>query len=164
MTYATTDSYTYTTTDIETVMRRFTADLVMIAQSSGGMSEAEARNYAHDIELLAVSEFLSKVDITLLSNGAEVRATQYVVNTDSGNLTVSRPGGVLWPRVSGPYLRILIWYTDDYDAGAREKMRSKLRIGWAPTSADTSHATLARAGGRDYASNGWGLQRLDFAA
>lgn len=164
MTYATTGSYTYTTIDIETVMRRFTADLVMIAQSSGGMSEPEARNYAHDIELLAVSEYLSKVDVTLLSNGAEVRATQYVVNTDSGSLAMSRPGGVLWPRVSNPYLRILIWYTNDYDAAAREAMRRRLLIPWTSTSADTSHATLARSGGRDYTSNGWGLQRMDFAA
>lgn len=164
MTYSSTGTETYTTTDIETVMRRFTADLVMIAQSSGAMSESEARDYAHDIELLAVNEYLSKVDITLLSGGGEVRATQYVVNAESGNLTMSRPGGVLWPRVANPRLRILIWYTNDYDAGARERMKSRLRIGWGPVNEDSSHASLTRSGGRDYTCNGWGLQRMDFAA
>jgi Bacterial HORMA domain family 1 len=164
MTYAATETYTYTTTDIETVMRRFTADLVMITQSSGAMSEAEARDYAHDIELLAIYGYLDKVDITLLSNGIEVRATQYVVNTDSGGLRMNRPGGVLWPRVSNSHLRILIWYTSDYDVDARHRLRSKLLVSWAPTYVDASHVTLTRSGGRDYASNGWGLQRMDFAA
>jgi hypothetical protein len=41
---------------------------------------------------------------------------------------------------------------------------NKLKIGWVPSYADTSHATLLASGGRDYASNGWGLQRKDFAA
>ena len=41
-------------------------------------------------------------------------------------------------------------------------MKPKLKIGWVPTTADTTHAGLAASGGRDYASNGWGLQRKDF--
>jgi hypothetical protein len=43
-------------------------------------------------------------------------------------------------------------------------MKSKLLIGWTPSNADSSHASLTRSGGRDYSSNGWSLQRLDFAA
>jgi hypothetical protein len=43
-------------------------------------------------------------------------------------------------------------------------MKNKLRIGWVPSAADTSHSTLKASGGRDYASNGWGMQRKDFAA
>ena len=43
-------------------------------------------------------------------------------------------------------------------------MKGRLKIGWVPTNADTSHTTLARSGGRDYASNGFGMQRKDFGA
>jgi hypothetical protein len=164
VTYADTYADTYTVTDIQTVMRRFTADLMMIAQSSGAMSEDNARSHSHDIELLAVNGYLSKVDITLLSHGVEVRAAQYIVNTDSGNLTMSRPGGVRWPRVFGSELRVVVYYTDGYDAAAREALRSRLWLPWGPSHADTSHAMLTRSGGRDYASKGWGLQRVDFAA
>jgi hypothetical protein len=64
--------------------------------------------------------------------------------------------------VASPELRIIVFYTDAYDAAARESMKPKLKIGWVPTSADTTHAGLAASGGRDYASNGWGLQRKDF--
>ncbi len=35
---------TYTTTDIATMMRRFTADIVMIAQSSGAIPPARNRS------------------------------------------------------------------------------------------------------------------------
>jgi hypothetical protein len=163
MTYTDTGTETYTVADIEIVLRRFTADLVMIAQSSGAITEAKAREYAHDVEALAKNSYLRKVDVTLLSAGQEVNATQFVVNTASGELTMSRPGGVRWPRVGDPYLRIVLYYTDDYDDAARDWMRPKLKIGWSPTNADTSHASLRRLGGRDYASNGWGLQREDFA-
>ena len=159
-----TQTYTYTTSDIETVLRRFTADLVMIAQSSGAMTEAQARIYAYDIELLAKCGYLETVDITLLSGGVEVRAAQYVVNADSGALSTSRPGGVLWPRVSAPFLRIFIAYTDDYDAAAKRAMKGKLKGDWTATCIDTSHTSIRQFGGRDYVSNGWGMQRKDFAA
>lgn len=164
MTYAATASYTYSTVDIETVVRRFTADIVMIAQSSGAISEAQARDYAHDVEELAKKGYLKQVDLTLLSCSTEVRATQYVVNTAAGDLTMSRPGGVLWPRVINPDFRIILSYTDLYTPTARVAIKGKLRINWVPTIVDTSHAALSSSGGRNYASNGWGMQRKDFAA
>jgi hypothetical protein len=163
-TVAETRSYTYTITDIETVVRRFTADLVMIAQSSGAITEAKARDYAHDVDALAKSDYLEKVDLTLFSGAVEIRATQYVVDTSAGDLAMSRPGGVMWPRVPDPYLRIVLNYTDAYDAAARDAMQRLLRINWTPTDADTSHSSLTRSGGRSYASNGWGIQRRDYAA
>ena len=66
------------------------------------MTEEKAGEYAHDIEVLAKGGYLKYVDVTLFSNGVEVRAARYNVNTEAGDLTSSRPGGVLWPRVSGP--------------------------------------------------------------
>jgi hypothetical protein len=164
MTYAVTasETETYSVADIEIVMRRFTADIVMIATSSAAISEAKAREYAHDAELLAKEGYLDSVDLTLFSGGIEVRASRYAVNTSSGELTMSRPGGVLWPRVANAEFRIVLYYTEDYPDTARERMRRRLKIGWVPTSADTSHSTLTRTGGRDYASNAWGLQRKDY--
>ena len=164
MAYTESETYTYTIVDIETVMRRFTADLVMVAQSSGTITEARARDYAHDIESLAKEGYLRRVDVTLLSGNTELKATQYTVNTAAGSLSMSRPGSVLWPRVSKAHLRIVLSYTDNYDAVAREAMRGRLKIIWVPTDADTSHAMLISTGGRDYASNAWGMRRKDFAA
>ena len=48
-----TASATYTTTDIEIVVRRVKADLLMIAESTGGWTQSTAQEYVHDIELLA---------------------------------------------------------------------------------------------------------------
>ena len=159
-----TGSFSYTFTDIETVVRRFTADLVMIAQSSGAFSESVARNYAHDLQVLAAEGYIESVDITLFSGVFEIRATQYIVNTSAGELTTSRPGGVMWPRVPAPWLRIILTYTSTYDTAARTKLKNRLKISWVPTRADTTHSSLARSGGRDYASNGWGMHRKDYAA
>jgi len=135
----------------------------MIAQSSGAITEDKARSYAHDVELLAKEGYLRKVDLTLFSGSAEVNACTYTVNAESGGLSMSRPGGVLWPRVTSPYLRIILFYTDSYDEAAKQRMRSMLDISWSPTNDDTSHSTLTKQAGRDYVSNGWGLQRADYS-
>jgi hypothetical protein len=162
MSYASGDTYTYSVSDIETVFRRFTADLVMIAQSSCAMTETDARGYAHDIEALATAGYLDKVDLTLLSGLVEIRATQYAVDADAGGLVMSRPGGVMWPRVANAELRIVLSYTKEYTPLARETMKKKLKMSWSPTNADTSHSSLKASGSRDYVSNGWGMRRKDF--
>ncbi len=160
-TYAATE--TYSVADIEVVMRRVTADLVMIASSTRAITEEKARNWGHDIEVLAKNGYLKKVDLTLLSLGVEQKATCFEVNVVSGDLTMSRPGGVMWPQVPSPELRIVLSYTSDYDNAAREKMSPKLHINWVPSTADLSHSTLAANTSRDYVSNGYGMQRKDFS-
>ncbi|MGO9547869.1 MAG: hypothetical protein ACLPPF_24175 [Rhodomicrobium sp.] len=156
---------TYSVLDIETVMRRVLGDLLMIASSSASITEAKAREYAHDIELLAKKGYLRSADITLISgSGLELRAACYDVNTEAGNLTMSRPGGVMWPRVNGAWLRVVLSFTDKYNDAARSDIARRLKIGWAPTNTDTSHVGLSSSGGRDYASRGYGIQRKDFGS
>lgn len=159
-----TASNTYTYLDIATVVKRFTADIVMIAQSSAAISEDKARQYAHDVEELSKNGYLKKVDLTLFDGSTEVRATQYTVNEASGDLTMSRPGNAMWPRVGNPRLRIILSFNKSYNASAEEAMEKKLKINWSPTDDDTSHSSLKSSGNRDYAKNGWGMQRQDFAS
>lgn len=158
-----TASNTYSVADIEAVMRRVTADLVMIASSTGTITETKAREWAHDIELLAKKGHLRVADITLLSNGVEQRATRYTVDSETGSLSMSRPGGVLWPKVPNAYLRIVLSYNKSYDKEAREKLRDKLKESWVSSDADTSHSTLKANADRSYSSNAYGMQRQDYA-
>lgn len=164
MSQTATKSATYTDADVANVVTPVRADLMMIGDSSGCWSEDEARDYAHDIEQLAKAGYLKHVDVTLLDDGKEVRATRYVVSNDASGWSTSRPGGVLWPRVAKPYGRIVLRYNGNYTAAARAAMKSKLKIDWVTSTADTSHASLASAGGRAYASNAFGMEREDWAA
>ena len=164
MSQSSTASATYTIVDIENVVRRVKADLVMIADSTGAWTAAKAADYAHDVEILAKAGYLDYVDVTLLSNGVEVKAIRFDIDTDAGSLTTSRPGGVLWPKVAGAFLRIVLGYTPSYTSSAREATKGKLKIGWVPSNEDTSHSSLMSAGGRDYASNSYAMQRRDWAA
>lgn len=159
-----TASATYTTTDIENVVRRVRADLAMIADSTGAWTPQKAADYAHDVEVLAKAGYLAWVDVTLLQYGVELKAVRFDVDTDAGALAASRPGGVLWPRVTGANLRIVIGYTAAYTDGAVEAMRGKLKIGWTTSYDDTSHSNLNAAGGRNYVSTTYGMQRKDWAA
>ncbi len=154
----------YTVADIEDVVLNVKADLVMIADSTGGWTPEKARDYAHDVEVLAKAGYLKYVDVTLFSGTTEKKAVRFNVDTDAGSLTTTRPGGVLWPKVQSPYLRIILGYTSDYTDAARQMTKGKLRIGWTPTNEDTSHSGLASSGGRNYASNSYGMQRKDWAA
>lgn len=160
--YSSTESYSVA--DIQDVIRRVTADFIMIAESTKAVEVEQVKKWAHDVELLASKGYLKHVDLTLLSNDKEVRAIRYVVNSEAGDLKSSRPGGVLWPLVPNPFLRIVISYTSAYDQVAREKLRSRLQIPWTASKADTSHSSLNSSTGRDYASNGYGIQRQDFSS
>lgn len=157
-------SATYTDQDIERVVTRVRADLMMIADSTGGWTADKARDYAHDIEALAKAGYLSNVKVFLYSGGQKIRAARFTIDTDASTWASSRPGGVCWPRVSNPDLRIYLHYTNDYTAAARAKMASKLKIGWTTTSDDTSFTGMSSPGGRDYASNSFGIGRTDWAA
>ena len=64
-TYSSTNSYTVA--DVEKVMRSVKADLIIIATTTKAMTEDEASNYAHDIELLANKDYLKYADVTLMN-------------------------------------------------------------------------------------------------
>lgn len=164
MSYSTTYSATYTVADIATVMRRFKADLRMMAESTGGMALSDAENYGADIDLLAQKGALEWIDVTVLSNGVEERAVRYTIDTDSGQLESSRPGGVLWPRLASPRLRLIIHYGTGGRAIKEQLWQGgQLNINWSPTDEDTSHSSLSGNGGRAYNSNGYGLNRNDYS-
>jgi hypothetical protein len=162
MSSSATATQTYSVADVEIVMRRVTADLVMIASSTGAITEEMARQWGHDVEVLAKNGYLDSVDLTLFSAGVEQKAVRFDVNTDSGNLTTSRPGGVLWPRVIRPQLQIVLIYSSKCDAEALSRIAGKLKGCWVPVNFDTSHPGLKSTAGRDYVSNGYGMQRKDF--
>lgn len=161
MTSTATQTSTYTTTDIEAVVRRITADLLMIASSSGAVTEAKAREWGHDIEALAKNGYLKYVDLTLLSNGVEHKAARFYVN-ESGALANQRPGNALWPKLPSPRLRIVLCHNDNYDTQAREKMAGKMKISWTSNYEDITHSQLNQSGGREYSSNGYGMERKDY--
>lgn len=158
----TTTTETYSTTDVQNVVRRFHADLKMIADSTGAMSSEGVANYVHDIELLATKGYLASVDVTLLNFGIEVRAVRYNVDTDAGGLVSSRPGNAMWPRVTCPTLRIVVSYTGSYDPNARQAMSGKLNLTWSAAYDDISHASLNDSGGHNYTSGNYGFKRKDW--
>ena len=158
-----TSSESYSVADIQNVIRKVTADFLMIAESTRAVEVERAKKWAHDVELFARNGYLKQVDLTLLSNGKEVRAIRYTTKTEGGELESSRPGGVLWPEVAGAELRIVISYTKAYDQSAREKLRSSLQIPWTTSTADISHSSLGSTAGRGYSSNDYGIQRQDFS-
>lgn len=158
----TTTTDTYTTTDVENVVRRFRADLKMIADSTCAITTEEVSKYAHDVEMLAKKGYLASVDVTLLNQGTEICAARYTVDTDAGGLASSRPGNAMWPRVTFPNLRVILSYTAAYDAEARQATSEKLSFNWTTSYDDTSHASLSAEGGRDYVSGSYALKRKDW--
>jgi len=161
MSYSATQTNTYTTTDIEAVVRRITADILMIASSSEAVTETKAKEWANDIELLAKNGYLEFADLTLFSHGVEQKATRFYVN-ESGALANQRPGDARWPKVPGAHLRIVLSYHESYTQQAREKMSGKLKIDWRTSHDDISHSQLTQSGGREYSSNGYGMERKDY--
>lgn len=153
----------YTTTDINIVVRQFTTDLKMIASSTRAMTEKAASDYGADVELLAANGYLKAVDVTQMFGGKEIRAVKYYVDENTGTLKSARPGGVRWPELAGSEIRIVMSHTDRFNAAVLQSLSGRLNISWGLTSVDTSHSSLNSSGSRDYASNGWGMRREDWS-
>jgi len=164
MSYTQTATATYTVADIQMVVRQVTSDLMMIASSTGAITEQKAKEYGNDIEVLASAGYLKSVDLTLMQGDVEKEAVQYDIDENTGKIKSSRPGGVLWPRLLNTHLRIILSYNEDYDAAARQKLVGKMKVSWVPTSDSTSHSSLKASGGRDYSSNGYGMHRKDWTS
>ncbi|AJE98841.1 hypothetical protein [Pandoraea apista] len=163
-TQTTTYTSTFTIADVEIVVRNIQADLVMIASSTKAMSESDARDYAHDIELLAKKSYLDAVDVTLLSAaGKEVKAATYSFLTGDDANGSARPGGVRWPETLGGRIRIVLKTNDTYKSQPDDRKNAGCKHSWVSTSTDTSHGGLSVSGGRGYSSNGFGADRKDFS-
>ena len=156
-----TQTQTYTVADVEKVVRRVTTDLRMIAESSGTITRSDAEDYGHDVEYLAKNGYLNFVDVTLFVNGVEEKAVRYTVNTKAGDLTADRPGGVLWPRLSGARLSVIVGPTEAF--WLKASVVSALRISWVTTTQDVSHSSLKERDGRTFVSNAYGVVRKDFS-
>lgn len=160
MTQTATATTTYSTADVENVVKNFSADLRMIAESSGTWSRDKVNEYVADIQYMAKNKYLKFVDVTLLHQGIEQRAARYLVNENSGEITASRPGGVMWPRLISATLRIVVQNTAKWKDEPPDRTRFKLA--WQPTSDDISHSTLKSEVGRAFTSNAYGFERKDF--
>lgn len=161
------NSSTYTTTytfaDVEKVVRSIKADLVMIATSTKAITESEAKEYAHDIELLAKNDYLSKVDVTLINSyGSEIRAIQYTFQTENASGS-ERPGGVMWPHTPDGRVRIILSHTDKYRSESDKVSKLPFEITWVSTTESTNHSSLSAVGERGYSSNGYGANRSDYS-
>lgn len=157
-----TASETYSTADVDNVFRWVGVDFKMIAESTGAITLAQAADYQADINLLAKEDCIASVDITLFSGSEEVKARKYTVNTSANGLANSRPGGVLWPRVSNPRLRIVVTWTPVWSK-LKDSGKLKLRYTWPPNYEDLSHRTLVASGGRNYVSNAFGVVCQDYS-
>ncbi len=157
-----TGSTTHTTADVQKVMLRVLADFAMVAESTGCWTSQEAADYAHDVEELSKDGHLKHADVTLLDGSREVKATRFVPSVSGTGMHNQRPGDLLWPYMAGASLRLVLRYNSSYDAAARKAMTLRLRINWTPTDADTSHSGLHTQPGREYSSNGFGIERTDW--
>ncbi|MEY9828896.1 hypothetical protein ABIA25_000711 [Sinorhizobium fredii] len=162
-TYSATATGSFTVTDIGVVVRQFTTDLKMIASSTRAMTEKDASAYGADIELLAAHGYLKSVDVTLMYGASEVKAVRYYIDENTGAIKSSRPGGVLWPELTGGWIRIVFTHTSNLTDAVLQSLGNKLNKSWGNSSADTSHSSLTSSGGRTYASNGWGMRREDWS-
>jgi hypothetical protein len=161
MSYTASATETYSAVDIENVVRKFSTDLRMIAESSATWSRDVVEKHLADVTIMAKKKYLRFVDVTLLSQGVEIRAVRYTVNESSGELSASRPGGVLWPRVAGATLRMVIGPTSKWDSEPPDQ--SQFNFSWSATSTDISHSGLNIMDGRNFTSNAYGLQRKDYS-
>lgn len=151
---------TYTKTDIRKVFECFHADLSMLAQRTGTMCKSEVDNIAHDVLIFAEYKCLSVVHIQLRDSGGNlINAHEYKPN-ERMYRNSARPGGNSWPHDPTGNLAVILSYSDGEIV---EQIKKLLRITWSPTNFSTDYSRMKTLEPRQYASNGYGLERITYA-
>jgi hypothetical protein len=159
---------TFTATDIRKVVDSFAADLWMIAQSTGLRSRENVESIVSDLKALAESDYLLGVTLILSdSAGAKVRARRYTVSTQAIAWGNDQPGGNLWPKLEGGSLQIIgalsdAWWNISAETKNRVRERIGLKYGWELTSTDTSFSDMTARQDKRYSSNGFGIERTSY--
>ena len=159
---------TFTATDIRKVVDSFAADLWMIAQSTALRSRENVESIVSDLKALAETRYLLGVTLILWdSAGKKVRARRYTVSAQAIAWGNDQPGGNLWPRVEGGSLQIIGTLSDTWwniTAEIKKQVREKigLKYSWDLTSTDTSFSDMTARQDKRYSSNGFGMERTSY--
>jgi len=161
-----TESYTYTVADVRKVMDQVRADMRMAAESSGAMTLARVDSIMGDVTKYAENEYLSRLLIRLLgADGTTLKAAEYEILTDAGMLTASHAGNMMWPRVTGTSIVMLVTTNDAYDrmdSASKDEFEKTLSNSWEATKAP-SLAHLAAIADRNYVSKAYGVKKTSYA-
>lgn len=165
---STTQTTTFTATDIRKVVDSFAADYWMVVQATGLHTEEDVDRTVSDLKLFAENSFLVRVVLMLSdSNGKTVKGRSYEVSNQAIGWANDSPGGNMWPRLAGGSLKVIATLSTTWGAlNEEEKKQKKAKMGiffaWGLTNADTSFSGMTAAIDKRYSSNGYGLQRTTF--
>lgn len=154
---------TYTRTDVAKVLEVLTAELRLIARSTGLWAQEHAMQVSDDVVAFAQEEYLREVHIVLSDvRGSVIRVHEYSISTDASGWATQGPRGNVWPATPGGTLAVILCYGARWqalDEGARERFKSRRNIRWSPASIDTRYPGLATTETRTYASQAYGMRR-----
>ncbi len=165
MVMTTTQTTTYTITDVRRVLASFAADYSMIAQATATHPNVQVKRTVADLTIFAGQDMLLAVDIVLVdTKDVPVRAAHYTVSTTASRWTNKEPGNNLWPKIPGTHLLVIAtlndaWWVMSDAQRARFRERTGLQGTWDITSVDTSFRGMGRIVDRRYASNGYGMEK-----
>jgi hypothetical protein len=163
-----TATYTKTVADVRKVLNKFGADFSMIGQSTGLRSRTDVETTTEDLILFADAGYLEEVRLILWdAAGNKVRGRRYAVSNSAIGWSSDDPGDNLWPRTLGGSLHLTAILADSWwklnDAGKdTEKQRLGIAGGWGKSASDTSFSGMTGQRDRQYASNGFGIERWTY--
>jgi len=165
-----TETRTFTSTDIRRVLASFASDFGMIADATGTQSREHVTETVSDLVGFALAGYLVAVDLILRDGtGETLRAAKYVASTAAFDWDSARPGNNLWPREPGGRLQVVAtlssaWWALDETAKERARQTWGIARVWGVTTTDTTHAGLMAAMDRRFASNGYGMVKTIYRA
>ena len=158
----------YTVADIKRVVDRFAADFYMIGMATGLRTREQIAKTVSDIKIYAEAEYLQSIDVTLFdTGGSEVKAVQYRVSNNAGGWTNQQPGNNLWPYSPTGTLKITISMSTSWfklTEAQRIRFDEFNGLTWPDGNRDLSHSTLIKQFDRQYASNGYGMEKNIYGA
>lgn len=154
------DSSPYTKSDVEHVIRRLHADLILLEQITKSLGTDKIHDYIHDITLFADIGYLNYVDISVFDGLREVGAIRYKVYQSK----LASENDQLDKRYShfglNSKVRIIVCFIDEITNEVIEMLKLNSKLYWTINTEKMIHENFDPSNFRYFSSGDFGMKRL----
>jgi hypothetical protein len=155
-----------TPSETNKLFKPIATDFKIIARKTGLISLDYCEDLLHDIKVLMLNDYLTKISIVLdkpVNN--PIAAKQYLIG-QTNRIRNDRPGNNNWEEQEGERLHVILsesplWLSKQITE--REAFqKQKLKLNWVPSNIDTTFPTLQKQITKQYSTGTNGADRTDF--
>lgn len=153
-----------TKSEIEKLHKSIATDFKIVTRKTELWKMEECYNYLHDIKKFMIFQYVEKISLVMVINGAATKAKKYLI-TNTVYQEDHRPGDIDWEEDEDNNLTVVLTFSSSYLELSREQQLvflSDLKITWGATDINLDFPHLLSNLSKVYSAGNNELHRIDY--